>query len=46
MFNKIFPRIIELAAEPYNIQYLSGTNTRNEFIDRLIELMVRDYFPE
>ncbi|MES1043839.1 PRD domain-containing protein [Heyndrickxia oleronia] len=47
MFNKIFSRIIELAAEPYNIQYLSGTNTRNEFIDRLIELMVRDnYFPE
>jgi len=47
MFNKIFPRIIELAAEPYNINYLFGTNTRNEFINRLIELMVRDnYFPE
>ena len=46
-FNKIFPRIIELAAEPYNINYLFGTNTRNEFINRLIELMVRDnYFPE
>ncbi|KQL50532.1 hypothetical protein AN964_23020 [Heyndrickxia shackletonii] len=46
-FNKIFPRIIELAAEPYNINYLFGTNTRDEFMDRLIELMVRDnYFPE
>jgi len=46
-FNKIFPRIIELAAEPFNINYLFGTNTRNEFINRLIELMVRDnYFPE
>lgn len=47
MFNRIFPRIIELAAEPYNINYLSGTNTRDELITRLIELMVRDnYFPE
>lgn len=47
IFNRIFPRIIELTAEPYNINYLVGTNTRHEFIDRLIELMVKDnYFPE
>ncbi|MFB7303420.1 PTS sugar transporter subunit IIA [Heyndrickxia sporothermodurans] len=47
IFNRIFPRIIELTAEPYNINYLVRTNTKNEFIDRLIELMVKDnYFPE
>ncbi|WP_312473672.1 PTS sugar transporter subunit IIA [Neobacillus sp.] len=47
MFNMIFPRIIELIAEPYNINYLVGADTRHELIHRLIELMAKDnYFSE
>ncbi|GGE27628.1 hypothetical protein GCM10011391_02580 [Pullulanibacillus camelliae] len=47
MFNMIFPRIIELTAEPYNINYLVASASRYEFIQRLIELMAKDnYFQE
>lgn len=47
MFNLVFPRIIELVAEPYNINYLVAANTRHVFIERLIALMTGDdYFPE
>ncbi|WP_449355193.1 BglG family transcription antiterminator [Virgibacillus natechei] len=46
MFNLIFPRIIELVAEPYNVNYLVEADTRKEFIDRLIDLIAEgDYFP-
>lgn len=46
-FNMILPRIIELIAESYNVNYLVGAADRNELIERLIELMSADqYFNE
>lgn len=44
IFNLIFPRIVELVAESYNIKYLIESTTRNNFINRLIELMLQDNF--
>ncbi|MBU8568640.1 PRD domain-containing protein [Virgibacillus pantothenticus] len=46
-FNQIFPRIIELVAESYHVNYLAGAKNREVFIDRLIELMgAGEYFLE
>jgi lichenan operon transcriptional antiterminator len=46
-FNQIFPRMIELLAESYHVNYLSKSTNREMFIERLIELMSEgDYFPE
>lgn len=44
MFNKVFPRIIEVVAEEYNVNLLWSTTNREEFIDKLINLMTADNY--
>lgn len=41
-FNRIFPRIIETLVEEYHVNFLRRSQTSEEFIKRLIELMVAD----
>ncbi|HGF7658179.1 TPA: PTS sugar transporter subunit IIA, partial [Enterococcus faecium] len=44
-FNKIFPRMVELLAEEINVRYLHKSLNRQEFITRMIDLMVsEDYY--
>lgn len=42
LFNRIFPRIIEIVSEPFHVEYLTRSSTRGEFIKRLIELLTSD----
>lgn len=42
VFNRIFPRIIEVVAEAYHVEYLARSNSREKFIERLIDLLTSD----
>lgn len=41
-FNRIFPRMIELLAEEINVRFLRKSSNREEFITRMIEMMISE----
>lgn len=42
LFNRIFPRMIEVVSETFHVDYLARSRNREEFIKRLIELLTSD----
>ena len=42
VFNRIFPRMIEIVSEPFHVEYLARSCNREEFIKRLIELLTSE----
>lgn len=43
-FNKIFPRIVEVLSEQYNVDYLRNSLDAKNFTERLAELMLKDSY--
>lgn len=42
LFNRVFPRIIEVVAETYHVDYLARSEGRAMFLERMIDLLTRD----
>jgi len=38
-FNKLFPHLIEILTEEYHVEYLRRSENREEFLERMIELL-------
>lgn len=42
VFNRIFPRMMEVMAESYHVTYLSRSENRLDFIEKLVEILTTD----